>query len=170
MIFRLSQELNTKIKGGPLLALPLGDNRFTDWSAAVFLVRRTQYILLSNTNSLYSTVFDGKGITDASSFIDQALNSIRSLLEDAGHDAVYRRFIAPATGTVRFARALNRSVTGCMNDLRMQATYWLQAGELAPADLGPRLNEVLLSPLKLEGRGYRAPEDVFAAMVSQAGT
>ena len=56
MIFRLSQKLSTKIKVGTLGALPLHENSLADWSAHVFVAGRTQYILLSNTKSLYSTV------------------------------------------------------------------------------------------------------------------
>jgi hypothetical protein len=60
MIFRLSQKLNTKIKAGTLPALPLDKNPIADWSAHLFVADRTQYILLSNTKSLYSTVMFGK--------------------------------------------------------------------------------------------------------------
>ena len=72
MIFRLSQKLNTKIKAGALRALPLDDNPFADWSAHLFVADRTQYILVSNTKSLYSTVMFGKGITDDGHFIERA--------------------------------------------------------------------------------------------------
>src|SRR4051812_7033506 len=103
MIFRLSEKLNTKIKAGNLPALPLHENPLADWSAGLFLVGRTQYILLTNTKSLYSTVLPGKGVTDESDFIGRALSSIREFLAAEGHEGVYQRHIAPATGTVRFA-------------------------------------------------------------------
>jgi hypothetical protein len=47
------QKLNTKIKAGTLPTLPLDDNPYADWSAQLFLADRTQYILVSNTRSLY---------------------------------------------------------------------------------------------------------------------
>jgi hypothetical protein len=72
MIFRLSQGLATKIKEGTLPSLPLGDNPFADWSAQLFVADRTQYVLLSNTQSLYSTVIYGKGITHDGNFIELA--------------------------------------------------------------------------------------------------
>ena len=56
MIFRLSQKLNAKIKVGALSVVPLDENPYADWSAHLFTVDRTQYIILSNTKSLYSTV------------------------------------------------------------------------------------------------------------------
>ena len=63
MIFRITQKLSAKIKAGPTATVQLDANPFADWSAAVFQVGRTQYLLLTNTTSLYSTVIPGKGIT-----------------------------------------------------------------------------------------------------------
>ena len=42
---------------------------FADWSAHLFTAERTQYILISNTASLYSMVMFGRGITDDCRFI-----------------------------------------------------------------------------------------------------
>src|SRR4051794_16446818 len=103
MIFRLSHKLNTKIKAGTLPTLPPEANPFADWSAHLFVADRTQYILVSNTKSLYSTVMYGRGITDDNRFIGRALGSLREFMEDDGQAFVYSRFIAPASGTVRFA-------------------------------------------------------------------
>src|SRR5947209_20068061 len=149
MIFRLSKKLNTKIKAGSLRALPPHENPFADWSAHLFVADRTQYILLSNTKSLYSTVMYGKGITNDSDFIEGALSSIREFMEDDGKEFVYRRFIAPANASIRFAKASDRSVTGSMNDLIRHATAWLAGGDLSPHNVGFRLNDILLSVLAL---------------------
>ncbi len=165
LIFRPSHRLNAKIKGEPLPALPLSENPFADWSAHLFVVTRTQYILLSNTKTLYSTVLHGKGITDDNRLIERALGGLRESLEHDGQASVYRRFIAPASGTVRFARALDRAVTGSMNDLISHATAWLVEGELSPFDVGSRLNEVLLSALAAGGRErYGKPREAFQSM------
>src|SRR5262245_28202081 len=117
MIFRLSQKLNAKIKAGPLRAAPLHENPLVDWSAHLFVAGRTQYVLLCNTQALYSTVLYGKGITDDSHFIGRALSNLREFMEADGQAFVYHRFIAPATASVRIAKALDRSVTGSMNEL-----------------------------------------------------
>jgi hypothetical protein len=165
LIFRPSHKLNTKIKAGPLPALPLGENPFADWSAHLFVADRTQYILLSNTKSLYSTVIYGRGITHDGRFIERALSSLRELMEDDGQAFVYRRFIAPASDTVRFARALNRAVTGSMNELIVHATALLVEGELSPHDVGFRLNDVLLSAIAAgEKARYGTPREAFRSM------
>lgn len=147
MIFRLSQKLNTKIKAGTLRALPLDENPFADWSATLFPADRTQYILLTNTKSLYSTVMYAKGINDDARFIDRALGSVREFMEDDGQAFAYHQFIAPAGGTVRFAKTLDRSVTGSMNDLVYHAQIWLTEGGLSPFDVGFKLNNIPFSSL-----------------------
>ena len=171
LIFRPSHKLNAKIKAGPLPALPLSENPFADWSAHLFVAARTQYILLSNTKTLYSTVLYGKGVTDDNRFIERAMGGLRESLEDDGHASVYQRFIAPPSSTVRFARALDRAVTGSMNDLIAHATAWLVEGELSPFDVGSRLNDVLLSALAAGGREkYGTPREAFRSMASGFGS
>jgi hypothetical protein len=169
MIFRLSHKLNAKIKAGTLAALPPDENPFADWSAALFVAGRTQYVLVSNTKSLYSTVLPGKGITNSGSFIERALSSLREFLGAEGQETVYRRLIAPAGAAVRFAKALNRSVTGSMNDMAKHAAYWLAAGDVSPPEVGSRLNAIPMSALRHGGSPYGFPRDVFGALVASAG-
>ena len=165
MIFRLSQKLNSKVKAGALDTLPLDHNPYVDWSGHLFVVNQTQYIILSNTKALYSCVMYGAGITNESLFLERALSTIREFMEDDGHQFVYRKFIAPASGSVQFAKALNRSVTGSMNDLINHATYWVAEDELSPHDLGFRLNDILLSALAKENcRGYGKPREAFKVL------
>lgn len=166
MIFRLSQKLSTKIKVGPLKSLPLDENPFADWSAQLFVADRAQYILLSNTASLYSTVMFGKGITNDGHFIERALSNIREFMEADGQEFAYRRFIIPACGSVRFAKALSRSVTGSMNEMIKYATYWLAQGDIAPFDIGFRLNESPMSAAVSSGSPYGMPRDSFKALAS----
>jgi hypothetical protein len=170
LILRISHKLNAKIKAGPLPQQCPDENPFADWSAHLFVADRTQYILLSNTKSLYSTVMYARGITDDGRFIERALSSLRELMEDDGQAFVYHRFVAPASGTVRFARALDRTVTGCMNELIVHATALLVGGELSPFDVGSRLNEVLLSALaESQAEKYGTPRRAFKAMASEIG-
>jgi hypothetical protein len=171
MIFRLSEKLNAKIKAGALAAVPLNDNPFADWSAHLFVAGRTQYVLLSNTKSLYSTVMYGRGITNDSQFIERALSSLREFMEAEGREVVYRRFIAPASASVRFARALDRSVPGSMNELIREAAWWLAEGGLSPHDVGVKLNDTLLSALgKSSSVPYGKPREAFAELVGRAGS
>jgi hypothetical protein len=167
LILRISHKLNAKIKAGPLPQQPLDENPLADWSAHLFVADRTQYILLSHTRSLYSTVMYARGITDDGCFIERALSSLREFMQDDGQASVYHRLIAPASATVRFARALDRTVTGCMNELIVHATALLAGGELSPFDVGFQLNEVLLSALAAsQAEKYGTPRGAFKAMAS----
>ena len=170
MICRLSQKLNAKVKVGTLAAVPLDENPFAEWSAALFVAGRTQYILLSNTKSLYSTVLPGKGITNENTFIERALSGIREFMDSDGQQGVYERFIAPVSGSVRFAKALDRSVTGSIYDMTKHAAFWLAAGDVSPIEIGSRLKEIPMSALKHDGSTHGFPRDMFAKMVSSAGS
>jgi hypothetical protein len=168
MIFRLSQKLNTKIKAGTLKAMPLDENPYADWSCHLFTADRSQYIILSNTKSLYSCVVYGNGITDDSRFIERALSTIREFMEDDGQQFAYRKFIAPASGTVSFAKALNRSMTGSMNELINHATSWLTEGDISPHDVGFKLNDILLSALaRSKSDFYWKPREAFKALADR---
>ena len=166
MIFRLSQKLNSKIDAGNLKSVPLDDSPFADWTAHLFVADRAQYVILSNTKSLYSTVMFGKGITDGSHFILRALSSIREFMEYDGQEFVYHRFIAPASATVQFAKGLDRSVTGSMNDMVKIAKYMLAGGEIAPYKVGFQLNETPMSALRRGGDPCGMPRDAFKKLAN----
>lgn len=165
MIFRLSQKLADKIKAGTLAALALDENPLADWSAHLFVAGRTQYVLLSNTRSLYSVVMPGKGVTTEGQFIERALSSIREFMEAGGQGTAYENCIAPASESVRFAKSLNRSVTGSMNDMTKHAVYWLAAGDVPLSEIGPRLNGIPMSALKQDGSSHGFPRDVFEGLL-----
>lgn len=167
MILRLSQKLNTKIKAGTLKTLPLDENPLADWSGHLFVVDRTQYILLSNTKTLYSVVTFGKGITNDSHFIERALSSIREFMQGDGYEAEYLRFIAPATARVQFAKALDRTVTGSLNELVQAATYCLEDGVRSPFDVSVELNDLLLSAIaSSKADKYGKPNEAFESLVN----
>jgi hypothetical protein len=165
MIFRISEKLNTKIKAGTLATLPLDENPFADWSAALFQVDRKQHILVTNTKSLYSTLLTGKGITDKSSFVESVLSSILLFLEADGYMGVYDRLIAPVRHPIAFAKSLNRSITGSMNDLIKHATFYLRAADDPLFGVAEKLNETPMSGLKQDGSVYGFPTRVFSQQV-----
>ena len=162
MILRLSQTLGNKIKAGTLQPLPLDENPYADWSCHLFTADRTQYILVSNTRSLYSSVLYGRGITHDSLFIERVLSSLRGFMEDDGRSLIYQKFIAPSSKTVSFAKALNRSVTRSMNDLIGHAVIWLEDFDISPHDLGFELNDTPLSAIAArKADGHGKPNEAF---------
>jgi hypothetical protein len=169
MIFRLSEKLKARIKVGALATLSLEEDPLTDWSCGLFLVGRSPYILLSNTKALYSTVLPGKGVTSETTFTQSALSGIRECLRAAGHEGVYERHIERASGLIRFARTLNRSITGSMTEMTKHAMYLLAEGDVSPLEIASQLNDTPMSALKGAGSSYGFPRDVLAEMVNRAG-
>lgn len=141
MIFRPTQRLCTKIKAGPLSEAPLHNNPYADWSARLFTVERTQYVLLTNTPSLYSLLMPGRGITEETVFLDRAIDAMRQYMQDDGLSLFFSNFIVPATSAVSFHKPLSRSVTGSMNEMVFEAKYFMSSGECSLFDVSERLNE-----------------------------
>ena len=150
MIIRVSAKLGKKIHVMPTQSLPLDANPFADWSAHIFTADRTQYILITNTASLYSMVMYGKGITNDSLFLQRAISLIGDVLKDDGHEFIFERLVAPASSRVFFSKALNRTVTGSMNDLVYQAKSYLIEGLMSPYDTSFRLNAMPMGQLKYD--------------------
>lgn len=166
MIFRLSQKLTHKIKTGTLETLPLHKNPFADWSCHIFPANRRQYILLSNTKSLYSCVMPAKGATNQKQFAENAKNCIRDFTADDAHQLAYEKFIAPENETVQFSKALNRSVTSSMNQLVECAQILLIESQMAAHEVGFKLNDLLLSSIaEKKSEKYGKPREAFQRMV-----
>lgn len=166
MILRLSEKLKTKIKAGPLQTLPLDQNPFADWSAQLFVAGRTQYILLSNTTSLYSTVFYAQGITNENRFITRCLDSLREFMESDKRLDVFEKFIAPTAQTLTFAKSLSRKIIGSMTELAKTATILLVERELLPHQISAVLNDTLLSAIAINPKhGYSKPNEAFQTLV-----
>ncbi|MHC4715042.1 MAG: DUF6933 domain-containing protein [Planctomycetota bacterium] len=159
MIFRLTRKMAKKIHVAPLSRLPLDDNPFADWCAHLFRAERTQYIILTNTRSLYSMLIFGSGITDDDRFLKTAIGHVRDVLTADGFESVFDRFVAPATGLVRFATVGDRRVLGSMNDLVANARFYLAERGLSQHEASFHLNEMPMSLL-----GMRSPREAFAAL------
>ena len=169
MNIRLSVKLATKLKIGKLPSVPLADNPINDWSAHLFTSKRSQYIILCNTMSMYSCLMFGKSISDKSTFIARTLSTIREFMDADGNESVYDTYIAPSNDFVTFAKALNRSVTGSMNDHIHGAKLYLEMDK-SPHDVGFQLNKTPLSSLaNSDGRKYANPNEAFALLKARLG-
>jgi hypothetical protein len=158
MIFRLSLKLAKKIGIAPLPAIPYGDNRnpILDWSAHLFTVQHTQYIILTNTVSLYSMIMHGRGITNDKKFIREALSCMHDFMIIDGNEVMYENFIELESKIIYFSKIVDRRVSGSMNDLIFQAKVDLIEGHKQPFDVSFRLNESPMSYLN-----YNHPRNEF---------
>lgn len=164
MILRISDDLGRKIKDRPTKVLPLDRNPYADWSTRLFTESRAQYIMITNTVSLYTMVMFGAGINDALTFTSRVTSYISEFTRADGFALIYERLISPSALHVSFSKALNRRVTGSMNDLEFQAKTILARGTVSPWDVSLKLNEIPFSYLK-----YNGPRDEFQRMGLEKG-
>lgn len=162
MIFRLSIKLATKLNASPSQVLPQDANPFADWSAHMFVAERTQFLIVTNTASLYSTLLNGRGISSESQFVEQALISISECMKNDELDVICQRFIASAGSNFQYSKALNRSVTGSMTDMIFHAKMWMIEVGLSPYETACKLNDIPFSSLK-----YRKPREVLIDLAAR---
>jgi hypothetical protein len=132
-----------------LQALPTdqAENPLMDWNANLFTVQRTQYIILTNTASLYSMVMYGRGITNDRQFIREVLSYMKEFMTIDGNKVIYEKFIEPENKRIFFSKIVDRRVSGSMNDLIFQAKMHLIEGHKSPLDVSFLLNESPMSYL-----------------------
>ncbi len=166
MIIRLTQKLSTKIKVGKLLETPLHERPIADWSANVFHLGRTQYVLLSNTSSLFTCLMTAKGLTNRDLFKQRAREAIVAAVRRFAGDAMVSD--AEFDSPVLYAKSLNRSVIGSMNDLAFGARVMIDAGD----DLQRTADLLNVTPLKMltrdNGRSYNNPAVAFQRIIEEA--
>jgi hypothetical protein len=169
MLIRLTETLRTRAGVAPLEPVPPHENLFLDWSAHLFRAGRSPFILLCNTRTLLTAVLPGRGITGENSLRERLLGGIHHCLETHGGESVRRHLAVPAAPSIRFAKTLNRSVTGSMNELTRTAEVWLAEGGISLPELSDKLNTTLLSALAPTGAaGYGTPREAFAALLNEA--
>ena len=162
MIVRPTVKLGEKIKVPPKEWLPADPNPLADWSAHVFTANRIQYIILTNTTSLYSRVIFGRGITNADQFLRSFSLALAEFMHNDGFDDVYERQIAPTMAQVSFAKALNRRITASVNNLVYMAGAYLEIEEQSLDDLSFWLNETPMKRL-----AYESPRAAMEQLVKQ---
>ena len=163
MLFRPSLKLAKRMKVSKLVELPLNGNPLGDWSGNIFNVSRTQYIILSNTKSLYSCLLLAKGITTEQAFVARSLETIHDFMEHDEQPSDVRSLLSNDDMTDSFAKALSRSVVGSMNDLVFGAKLMLSDG-IDEHEVSIRLNETPLKALK-----YANPREVFGQLSHSMG-
>jgi len=167
-ILRLTQELAKKLGVKQLDQSLLHENPLADWSCRLFDVERKKYVLISNTKSLYSCVMPAKRLGPASKFTERLSDAIEEYMATTGQSEVFEKWIAPSFEEATFAKALNRSVTGSMNELNLSAVWTMQMEEWSLHQIANSLNDFLLSSIaEEEDGGYGKPREAFQRIVRQ---
>ncbi len=161
MTIRVSAKLAKKLHLPYEQSLPVSTDPFFDWSADLFTAARTQYILITNTTSLYSVVIYGRGVTNETSFFQDTVAAMQEVFKTDGLASVFEH-IAPAFCPVALAKRENRSVIGSMNDLIFQARLRLVGQQISPHDTSAFLNGTLMSYID-----YERPRVAFQSMAQK---
>jgi hypothetical protein len=164
MILRLTAKLGKKIGSMPRQALAPDENPFADWVGNLFTANRVQYIILSNTTSIYSVILFGRGITDDNAFLDHSLNAIKETLCDDGLEFIFSRLIVPHLHIIRYSKTGNPRALGSMNDLIYSAKRFLIERQMSPFETAHMINDTPLSYLQ-----YNNPKACFTAMTPNDG-
>jgi hypothetical protein len=159
MIFRLSAKLATKLKVSLESTSPFDPDPFADWSGHLFAVDRVQYLIFSNTASLYSTVFLGRGITNFDQFRDGAVTSIRKTLQQDELADIAERIQRSSAVAARTSKALNRSIVASINDLVFHAKFCILQRQASLLDTCNKLNDMPLGTFN-----YKSAREVIRSL------
>jgi len=154
MIFRLTRRLATKLGVEPIPSLPLDGDPLCDWTAHLFMVGHLQYIILTNTATLYSAVIPGRGNTGVSSFIENALAGIGEILRLDDLDSLLKPLMAEPLENLSFCKGSDRRVLGSINDFVFGAKVYITEAGLPLPEVSSRLNQ---TPMRVIN--YSVPAD-----------
>jgi hypothetical protein len=143
MIIRLSKKLSAKIHEPDLPVLPPDANPYLDWHAHLFTFNRAQYIMVTNSASLFSVFMHGAGVTDYGEFIDRLSDTLKDVLHGISADLIFQKIIVPGRKEVRFAKAQDKRIIGSMNDNIQFAKVVLETEEISPYDLSLRMKDYI---------------------------
>ncbi len=111
------------------------------------MVSRWQFIILTNSQTLYSIIIEGKGISNKDSFLVQAQKGIYDQLVFDGNGSLYETYLAPFANSVEFYRPSNRRILGSMKELIFQVKVDLLEFGLSLPLVNTRINETPMSML-----------------------
>jgi hypothetical protein len=156
MLIRFTQKLSKKLKIGSLAQIEDDPDPFIEWYANLFAAERVQYILTTESKSLLSLVFYGRGVTDDNIFIKHWLGSMREYFSEIGKSFVFEKIIGPRTGQFIYAKTSSKSILGSMNDMISMSKFMLPARSMSPHELSQMINETPFKAIK-----YQRPLDAF---------
>ena len=161
MLFHFSKAAMEQLKN-PELCAENAENRFCEWTCDIFLIGHKKYFMLSNSYSMFSTVFEAKGILSFEKFAQKAKEEIKSLLKKYNYDEILEEHIIPNFEKCFASKSSDKSLTAKMNRQKMYISYLSENGykdELTEDEMTNRINKDLIT--NLAGEDYVRAKDVF---------
>lgn len=165
MIIRLSQEMARKRKLLPLLEAPPAPDPLVDWSCREFRVGRHLFWMASHTSSLYSVLMRPQPSRTSADFARRILDQVADHAQTRGY-ARFASRLRTDRGDTRFAKALNRRVTGSINELTGFAMVFIESPEDDLKAVSDRLNTLLFSILGKKKNDYGRPRDTLESLLA----
>jgi hypothetical protein len=144
MIFRLTQKLAKKLNMTDLPQTDTHDNG-SAWYGNLFRVGGIQYILLTESLTLFSFVFHGKGIVDAATLTNRAKLLIETRFKENGWLSVLGTHISFDLATPTLLAAQDRSVLSSMNGMLGLLKSQIEEGKWDLEFLSNEINIVLFT-------------------------
>jgi len=141
--------LAKKIRVLSLPDIPFDENinPLLDWNANLFTVQHTQYVILTNTSSLYSLIMYGKGILDERKFIRKLFTDMNVFMLMSKNESLFNDVIGPERRKILFSMISNKRVMESMNDLVHLAKFHLGEDRQTLFGTSVLLNETPMSYL-----------------------
>jgi hypothetical protein len=169
MVIRLSQAMAQKLKVAAVPVEAPAANPFCEWVVRPYRCGRIQYVLATNTTSLFCINLSGKGLTSGAIFRARFSEALREHHQAADMSDIYDRYIVPHVQNLVFTKTDNssqmRAVAGSMNEFVFYAQCFyedhvpLQAIE--PLDISNDLNGTMMSFIT-----YQRPAEAHRRLVS----
>ena len=140
------------------------NNSLIDWSAHLFTIRHTQYVLMTNSSTLYSVIMHGRGITNDKQFVKRALSCMEEFMILDKNRRVFERLIEQNDANLFFTKISNRRIMGSINDLIFQAKCRLEECQQPLLEVSLLLNKSPMSYLN-----HSRPKDMFRKLFVQGG-
>ena len=122
MIVRLTQKLAQKLKLSRLARTEGRDER-SAWYAHLFRAKGVQYIVMTESKTLSSVLFSGKGITNPSIFMQTAKGTIETKFNKNGWAKLLGNGVSFDNESPVFMAAQDHSILSCVNDV-VRMTKW----------------------------------------------
>jgi hypothetical protein len=147
MIFRLTQKLAKKLNLTDLSRTNSHDSE-SAWYGNLFRVGGVQYILLTESLTLFSFLFHGRGIVDAASLTEKAKLLIETKFRENGWLSVLGTDISYDLAEPSLLAAQDRSVLSSMNGMIGLLKAQIEQGKW---DIEFLSNEVNIVPFSKHG-------------------
>jgi|WetSurMetagenome_2_1015567.scaffolds.fasta_scaffold00072_10 hypothetical protein len=162
MIIRLSKKLSGKIKEPNLSVSQPHSNPYLDWHAHVFSTGRGQYIVMTNSKSLFSVFIRGAGITNGNRLTAQFRENLQTVLVELRADIRIYNEIILGLAQVHFAKAQDKRVISSINDNIELARIVIEEELADPNYASARVNQNIHTMT-----GYARTTELFLGMKAE---